>query len=75
MCASYSPILSGKSSALALGSDGTAKKRVTFKMQQYNQNGKQQPLKLTQKTTSAFHRAQNYLDATGVQKARLMKGF
>lgn len=50
----------GKKSALALRSDGTAKDRVTFKIWQYNQNGKQQPLKLTQKITSAFFPVQNY---------------
>lgn len=50
----------GKKSALALCSDGTAKDKVTFKIWQYNQNGKQQTLKLTQKITSAFFLVQNY---------------
>lgn len=43
-----------KKSALALGSDGTARDWVTFKKQQYHQNGKQQPPKLIQKATSTF---------------------
>lgn len=64
-----------KRSALALGSDGTAKDWLTFKKQQYHQNGKQQPLKFTQKTTSTFCHVHNYLDATDVQKVGLMNWF